>query len=174
MCKLNIRIKYAVGGCDKLNVGAVNYRDGKVVNRMSSKRLQIPKQAAINRRVPASIESQLKTSLQSPYLLRVNLCNCAIFRAVIFTPFSNKTSIIIRHQVRDLRANLQALQTSSFEIEGYLKEYLLFLSILSAAEWRESKRTLSPTQSLEQRVPNTFFWMRNFRYLKAGIRDSKA
>ena len=123
------------------------------------------------------IKTSLQFSLVAPYLPRVNLCNCAIFRAVIFTHFSNKTSIIMPHQLCDLHGNFQAFQTSSFEIEEYLKEYLRFFSILSAAEQRESKKDficLFPTQSLEQRVPNTFFWMRNFPYLKAGIRESKA
>ena len=38
------------------------------------------------------------------------------------------------HQLCDLHENFQAFQTSSFEIEEYLKEYLRFFSILSAAE----------------------------------------
>ena len=130
---------------------------------MQSKRQQIRKYVAINRRVPASVESQLKTSLQfslfAPYLPRVNLCKCAMFCAVILTHFSNKTSIIMPHQVRDLHANFQAFQTSSFEIEVYQKGYLRFFSISSAAEWCESKKLLysPPKQSLEQRGPIKFF-----------------
>ena len=101
----------------------------------------------------------IKTSLQfspfAPYLSLVNLCNCAIFRAVIFTHFSNKTLIITPHQVCDLRANFQAFQTSSFDTEVYLKEYLRFFSILSAAEWREAKKNFIPHPKLRIEGPGT-------------------
>ena len=76
-----------------------------------------------------------------------------MFRAEIFTHISNKISIIMPHQVCDLRANFHAFQTNSFEIEGYLKEYLRFFSILSAAEWRESKKNFIPHPKLRIEGP---------------------
>ena len=75
----------------------------------------------------------------------------------IFTHFSNKTSIIMPHQVFDLRTNFQAYQTSSFEIEVYLKEYLRFFSILSAAEWRESKKNFIARPKLRIEGPQYVF-----------------
>ena len=55
----------------------------------------------------------------------------------ISTHFSNKTLIIMPHQVCYLQANFQAFQTSPFEIEVYIwKSICVFFSILSAAERR--------------------------------------
>ena len=76
---------------------------------------------------------------------------------MIFTHFSNKTLIIIPHQVCDLRANFQAFQTSSFDTEVYLKEYLRFFSILSAAEWREAKKNFIPRPKLRIEGPQYVF-----------------
>ena len=61
------------------------------------------------------------------------------------------------HQVCDFHANFQGFQTNSFEIEGYLKEYLRFFHLISCRIARIKKELYSPPKAYRIEGPQQVF-----------------